>query len=88
MPGFGGKFTVGYARGVGVRCAECQYSDGTASDVAASARSPFLGLKRIDPRFGTPAIAIALAAWSGAIGFAGDHGAHYHPESEKRLYKC
>jgi basic amino acid/polyamine antiporter, APA family len=88
MPGFGGKFTLAMLAVSVFGALNANILTGPRVIFAAARDHLFLGpLRRIDPRFGTPAIAIgALATWSALLVLLGDYYAHYHPESEKRLY--
>jgi APA family basic amino acid/polyamine antiporter len=84
LPNFGGKLTLSMLAISVFGALNANILAGPRVIFAAARDRRFLGpLRRIDPRFGTPALAIAaLAGWSVLLVLAGN----LYPDPNKRLY--
>ena len=84
LPNFGGKLTLAILAISVFGALNANILTGPRVLFAAARDHHFLGrLKRVDPRFGTPAYAIAaLSTWSLLLVLAGD----FYPDPKKRLY--
>ncbi|MBI2824708.1 MAG: amino acid permease [Planctomycetia bacterium] len=84
IPNFGGKLTLAMLVVSVFGAQNTNILAGPRVVFAVARDHRFLGpLRRVDPRFGTPALAIAaLSAWSIVLVLAGD----LYPDPKKRLY--
>lgn len=84
IPNFGGKLTMAMLAVSIFGALNANILTGPRVLFAAARDHEFLGpMRRVDPRFGTPAIAIAaLSAWATLLIVLGD----FYPDPDKRLY--
>jgi APA family basic amino acid/polyamine antiporter len=88
IPNFGGKLTLAMLAVSVFGALNANILTGPRVLFAAARDHAFLGpLRRIEPRFGTPAVAIAaLSTWAALLVIAGDFYRAYNPDLDKRLY--
>ncbi|HEY4312502.1 MAG TPA: amino acid permease [Pirellulales bacterium] len=88
IPNFGGKLTLAMLAVSVFGALNANILTGPRVLFAVARDHAFLGpLRRIEPRFGTPAVAIAaLSTWAALLVIAGDFYRAYNPDLDKRLY--